>query len=250
MMGTAIGAVFNYIMMNNIIDNQFDTLISIEGTNVWSGQQAQAFNSLSVTWGGLSHQLFSVGGTYQWMTLIFIPGFFVPIPFWLLHKKYPRLGLNNINTAVIILYISWLCVGINSSLMAFFFFGLISQAYIRKRYPELFVKYNYLVSAALDGGTSIIVFILSFAVAGASGTQHNFRESSSLISSTSRVILDADFYQQQITGEITRAGTMIAVYILVLRLSYSSTARLEQSPLLPGRKMYPSLNHRKFDMLK
>jgi hypothetical protein len=184
------------------------------------------------------------------MTLIFIPGFFVPIPFWLLHKKYPRLGLNNINTAVIILYISWLCVGINSSLMAFFFFGLISQAYIRKRYPELFVKYNYLVSAALDGGTSIIVFILSFAVAGASGTQHNFRESSSLISSTSRVILDADFYQQQITGEITRAGTMIAVYILVLRLSYSSTARLEQSPLLPGRKMYPSLNHRKFDMLK
>jgi hypothetical protein len=49
MMGTAIGAVFNYIMMNNIIDNQFETLISIEGTNVWSGQQAQAFNSLSVT---------------------------------------------------------------------------------------------------------------------------------------------------------------------------------------------------------
>ena len=58
MMGTAIGAAFNYVMVNNIITNQFDALISIEGTNVWSGQQAQAFNSLAVTWGGLSHELF------------------------------------------------------------------------------------------------------------------------------------------------------------------------------------------------
>ncbi|PMD19683.1 peptide transporter MTD1 [Hyaloscypha hepaticicola] len=174
MAGTAVGAVFNYIMTNQIITNQFDTLLSIEGTNVWSGQQAQAFNSLAVAWGGLSHELFSVGGTYQWMTLIFIPGFFVPIPFWLLHKKYPTLGLNNINTAIMILYLSWLCVGINSSLMAFFFFGLVSQIYIRKRYPTMFVKYNYLVSAALDGGTSVIVFILSFAVFGAAGNTINF----------------------------------------------------------------------------
>ena len=76
-----------------------------------------------------------------------------------------------------ILYLSWLCVGINSSLMAFFFFGLVSQIYIRKRYPTMFVKYNYLVSAALDGGTSVIVFILSFAVFGAAGNTVNFRES-------------------------------------------------------------------------
>ena len=39
----------------------------------------------------------------------------------------------------------------------------------------MFVKYNYLVSAALDGGTSVIVFILSFAVFGASGKTVNFR---------------------------------------------------------------------------
>lgn len=175
-LGTAIGAVFNYIMMNQIITNQFDTLISIEGINIWSGQQAQSYNSLSVAWGGLAHELFSVGGTYQWVALIFLPGFLVPIPFYLLHKRFPNAGFNNVNCAVVTLYLSWLCVGINSSLMAFFFFGLTSQMYIRKRYPMLFVKYNYLVSAALDGGTSVIVFILSFAVAGAAGPAVNFRE--------------------------------------------------------------------------
>jgi hypothetical protein len=176
MAGTAVGAIFNYIMTNEIVTNQFDTLISIEGTNVWSGQQAQAFNFLAVAWGGLSRELFSVGGTYQWMTLIFVPGFFVSIRFYLLPKRFPNPGLQNVNTAIMILYISWLCVGINSSLMAFFFFGLVSQAYIRKRYPTLFVKYNYLVSAALDGGTSAIVFILSFAVFGAAGNAVNCRK--------------------------------------------------------------------------
>lgn len=176
MTGTAIGAVFNYIMTNQIIDNQFDILVSVEGTNIWSGQQAQAFNSLAITWGGLSHKLFSVGGTYQWATLVFIPGFFVPIPFWFLHKKFPHLGLNNINTAIIIFYMSWLSAGINSSVMSFFVIGFISQIYIRKKYPVVFVKYNYLVSAALDGGTSVIVFIMSFALFGAAGVSHNFRE--------------------------------------------------------------------------
>lgn len=176
MVGTAIGAVFNYIMTNKIIDNQFDILVSVEGSNVWSGQQAQGFNSLAITWGGLAHELFSVGGTYQWIPLILIPGFLVPIPFWLLHKKYPHLGLNNINTAIIVFYMCWLSAGINSSVMAFFFIGLTSQIYIRKRYPNLFIKYNYLVSAALDGGTSVIVFIMSFAIFGAAGKAHNFRK--------------------------------------------------------------------------
>lgn len=177
MIGGFIGAIFNYIMANSIITNQFQILVSVEGTNIWSGQQAQTFNTNAITWGGLAHELFSVGSKYQWMTLIFIPGFFVPIPFWLAHKRWPHLGLNNLNMAVIILYISWLCVGINSSILMFYFLGLMAQGYVRRKHPNIFVRYNYLVSAALDGGTSVIVFILSFAVLGAAGPAVQFRKS-------------------------------------------------------------------------
>lgn len=35
---------------------------------------------------------------------------------------------------------------------------------------------NYLISAALDGGTSVMVFILSFAVLGAAGPPKAFRK--------------------------------------------------------------------------
>jgi hypothetical protein len=118
--------------------------------------------------------LFSVGSRYQWCSIIILVGFITPLPFYFLHKRFPSLGLNNINTSVMIYYISYLCVGINSSIMSFFIIGFGSQWYLRRYYPNIFIKYNYLVSAALDGGTSIIIFILSFAIFGAAGKSVSF----------------------------------------------------------------------------
>lgn len=37
--------------------------------------------------------------------------------------------------------------------------GFFSQFYLRRHRPRFFRKYNYLVSAALDGGTQLFVFI-------------------------------------------------------------------------------------------
>ena len=64
----------------------------------------------------------------------------------------------------------WLFVGINASITSYFILGFGAQWYMRKYYPRLFVKYNYLVSAALDGGTQVLVFILTFAVFGGNGS--------------------------------------------------------------------------------
>lgn len=43
--GTLLGSILNYILMNSIIDNQREILLSVEGTNIWSGQQPQQYNS-------------------------------------------------------------------------------------------------------------------------------------------------------------------------------------------------------------
>ncbi|KAJ5738648.1 hypothetical protein N7493_001803 [Penicillium malachiteum] len=174
MIGTIIGAIFNYIMMNEIVTNQREILLSVEGTNIWSGQQVQQYNTLSVAWGGLAHELFSVGSRYQWCSISILVGFLCPLPFYFLHKKFPSLGMNHVNTAVLLYYIGYLCVGINSSIMSFFIIGFGSQWYLRRYHPNIFVKYNYLVSAALDGGTSVIVFIMSFAIFGAAGKSVDF----------------------------------------------------------------------------
>ncbi|KAG9224893.1 hypothetical protein PTI98_009892 [Pleurotus ostreatus] len=172
--GTLFGCVLNYVLMNSIIDNQRDILLSVEGTNIWSGQQPQQYNSQAIAWGGLSHELFASGKRYQWVAWAYVVGLFVPIPFWLVHRFWPKLRADYLYTPVICYYIGWLCVGINSSILSYFAIAWFSQWYLRTRYPKWFVKYNYILAAALDGGTQVMVFILSFAVQGAAGDSHLF----------------------------------------------------------------------------
>ncbi|MCJ1378457.1 hypothetical protein MMC17_001556 [Xylographa soralifera] len=168
MVGAVVGAIFNWIMMNSIVTNQFDVLTSIEGSNIWSGQNVQQYNTLAVAWSIAGH-MFSVGGRYEWVTLSFLVGFIVPLPFYFAYKLTRIEAFRYINISIILWYMGWLFVGVNSSITVYFALGFMAQFYMRKYHPRIFVKYNYLVSAALDGGTQVIVFILSFAVDGDSG---------------------------------------------------------------------------------
>lgn len=65
--------------------------------------------------------------------------------------------------------LGYLSVGINSSVFTTFMLAVFSQYYLRKYRPRWFRKYNFLLSAALDGGTQVMVFVFTFAVAGGSG---------------------------------------------------------------------------------
>jgi OPT family oligopeptide transporter len=170
--GTLFGAILNYILMNSIIDNQREILLSVQGTNIWSGQQPQQYNSQAIAWGGLAHELFASGKRYQWVAWAYVVGLAVPVPFWIVHRYFPKLRADYLYTPVICYYIGWLCVGINASILSYFSVAYLSQWWLRTRYPKWFAKYNYIVAAALDGGTQVMVFVLSFAVQGAAGTSH------------------------------------------------------------------------------
>ena len=105
--------------MNSIIDNQQSILLSVEGTNIWSGQQPQQYNSQAIAWGGLrcfftkslpskfvddylySHQLFAIGKRYQFVAWAYLIGFIVPVPFWIMYKLWPKLRSDYLYTPVI-----------------------------------------------------------------------------------------------------------------------------------------------------
>lgn len=123
----------------------------------------------AISWGALAKEMFSVGGRYQWVSLAVPVGFLLPIPFYLLHLRFPQCGFQHINTAVLSWYLGYCAVGINSAIPVYFVIALVMQFYVRKYKPDWFLRYNYLLSAALDGGTQVIIFILSFAVFGSSG---------------------------------------------------------------------------------
>ncbi|KAG4420066.1 hypothetical protein IFR04_006825 [Cadophora malorum] len=172
-MGCIVGAVMNWVMMITIVDNQAPILKGLAGSNIWSGQNVQQFNTLAIAW-SIAKDTFSIGAKYQWVTIAYLLGFIVPLPFYILNRYFPHPFFRYINFSIILWQMGYLFVGINSAIGVFFFLGFFAQWYLRRKRPEFFIKYNYIVSAALDGGTQVMVFILTFAVFGGSGTARPF----------------------------------------------------------------------------
>jgi len=67
------------------------------------------------------------------------------------------------NLAIISWYIGWLCVGINSQILPWFLIGFYSQFYLRKYKADWFIKYNYILSAGMDGESCLLlIFVVHF----------------------------------------------------------------------------------------
>ncbi|KAK0210275.1 OPT oligopeptide transporter protein-domain-containing protein [Desarmillaria ectypa] len=168
-------------LMNTIVTNNKDILKDPTGTRVWSGWNIQSVNSASVAMGALGKELFTYGKESGYWIIPFgmFIGLFCPIPFWVIYrysKPESRLAkmMKYINVPIIALYIGYLPYSVNGQWWSCFVIGFFSQWWLRKHRPGWFKKYNYLMSAALDGGSQVILFILSFAVFGASNKAVDF----------------------------------------------------------------------------
>lgn len=135
MVGTTIGCLMSYIMMEKITTEKHDILVSIQGTNVWSGQLVQAQNAAAISWGGLAKYMYSFGGKYWQVPMGFIIGIFVPLPFKIIHRFYPKLGMDYINTAIICGALGILSYGTHSSYLMYYSIGFFAQFYLRKYRP-------------------------------------------------------------------------------------------------------------------
>ena len=57
MMGTVVGAILNYIMAISILTEQREVLLTVSGNRIWSGQNAQSYNSNAIAWGALGPKM-------------------------------------------------------------------------------------------------------------------------------------------------------------------------------------------------
>lgn len=64
-----------------------------------------------------------------WMLLV---GLLVPIPFWVLHRRFPKFGWNAVFTPTLVAELGFFSVGINSGTFVSFLLAILSQWYLRK----------------------------------------------------------------------------------------------------------------------
>lgn len=144
----------------SIVANQRAALLTIAGTRLWSGQNAQSFNSNAIAWGALGREMFSPGKTYYMVPVALALGALMPIPQYLLHRRFPRNKfLSNFNTGIVMQYSCFLSgkrltflrkftsptfcgstVGINTSVNTSSLLGIMSQWWMRTKHPRWFTK--------------------------------------------------------------------------------------------------------------
>ncbi|OKL57459.1 hypothetical protein UA08_07227 [Talaromyces atroroseus] len=170
---TLLGAGLNYAVMTTIVSNQREILLDPIGNNVWSGAYMQSLNSDAITW-ALAKEIYGVNGQYFIVPMGLIIGLALPVIHSGAIKLFPRLDRWELNTAIIIAYAGTTYYGNTSWICSSIAVGIFSQFWLRRRKPRIYNKYNYLIGAAMDGGSQIVIFILSFAVFGASSKEVPF----------------------------------------------------------------------------
>ncbi|KAI9364147.1 OPT family small oligopeptide transporter [Pilaira anomala] len=176
MLGTLIGCIFNYIVNHSVVNSQREILLNPVGSNIWNGATPQTINSAAITWGAIGPlHMFGPGTDYYIILWAFLIGFVLPVPCWYLHKRFPKIGYKYINIPMILVGMTVIPGAASSWITVSFILIVVSQYYIKRRHTTWFVKYNYLISTALDSGTSLMVFIIAMGLyGGASGISYPF----------------------------------------------------------------------------
>ncbi|KAJ9116430.1 hypothetical protein QFC22_004872 [Naganishia vaughanmartiniae] len=157
-LGSIIGCFVNYAVLDQVIDAKQSYLDGtlVDPTGQWDGRKPFIFMNASVIWGLISPTRF-FAGKYKILYLGFPLGAAVPIACWYLHKRYPnsRINFKKINFAIVCDGASTVPQSPANVIATSFIVAYAANVWLVKRYPDFFKNFIYVVSSALDAGTSL-----------------------------------------------------------------------------------------------
>ncbi|KAF7340037.1 OPT oligopeptide transporter [Mycena venus] len=123
------------------------------------------FATASLTWGGIGPaRLFSPGGMYNPLLYGFLFGALAPIPFYYLARRFPLSYWRYINIPVFCGGVGAIPAASAYNYAAWALTGFIFNYVVRRRHFRWWMRYNYILSAALDAGVAFALIVIFFAV--------------------------------------------------------------------------------------
>ncbi|MBW0495046.1 hypothetical protein O181_034761 [Austropuccinia psidii MF-1] len=168
-MGTISGVIFNYMVMSLVVNANRELLKDEFGNQVFTGIVLADFRNQSIGWGIFARTLYKAGGRYVMVPASLGIGLLLPIPFFIFHKFLPHWRLDRVNTPLVFGTFAFVGDRVNAGFMASVIAGFLSQFYAKRYHPKWFHRYNYVLSAALDGGAQVTAVVLGFVVEGGAG---------------------------------------------------------------------------------
>ncbi|KAJ3820814.1 small oligopeptide transporter [Lentinula raphanica] len=141
-------------------------MCSKDQKDLFTCQNVEVFGTASIIWGAIGSSLqFTEGHLYyreSSLMFCFIIGAVCPVILWILTKKFPRSKLGYVNFPVIFGGPAYVPPANGVNYLTWAFVGFIFQHLVRRRRFLWWAKYNYVLSAALDGGTAVGLILIYF----------------------------------------------------------------------------------------
>ena len=138
---------------------------------------SNTFFTASVIWGAVGpHRLFSPGAIYSNLLWFLLVGFTAPIPFYFLARRFPLSYYRYINIPVFFAGLGAMPPASGINFISWVFTGFIFNFVIRRLHFRWWMRYNYILSAALDSGLALCTIVIFFALglAKPGGIQFNW----------------------------------------------------------------------------
>ncbi|KAJ3994956.1 OPT oligopeptide transporter [Lentinula boryana] len=160
-----IVACFTATLVQNWMFANIEDYCSPDQKDGFTCPSTNTFATSSLIWGGVGPaRMFNIGRPYNPLFYFYLIGAILPIPFYMLARRFPLSFWRYINIPVFfggvgalppasgINYTSWAAV------------GFIFNYCMRRFHFRWWMRYNYILSAALDGGVAISLIVIFFAV--------------------------------------------------------------------------------------
>ncbi|KAJ7596747.1 glutathione transporter [Mycena floridula] len=123
------------------------------------------FGTASLIWGGVGpSRMFSPGSLYNPLLWFLLIGAVLPIPFYLLARRFPLSFWRYINIPVCFAGVSGIPPGSGTNYISWIIVGYIFNNFIRRFHFRWWMRYNYILSAALDSGVALSLIVMFFAI--------------------------------------------------------------------------------------
>lgn len=168
--GELIGVPINYFTFRWVMSTKWDYLSGKlkDPLHQWTGQAVVTYHTNAIQYVVLGpKRLFQ---NYPLLPYGFVLGVVAPLCVFLLHKRFPKSGLqfHLWNTTVFFATMSHFYGNISTGYLSKFIAGTFVMFYVYRYRHKLWRKYNYVVAAGLDTGfnlaLSILFIVFSFGV--------------------------------------------------------------------------------------
>ena len=163
-LATAVGGIVQVAVQTWAFSN-INNICQQDNKDHFTCAQMKTFGTASEVWGLIGPKInFNPGRYYNSLLYGFLVGAIVPVIVWLLAKKFPKSGWRLVNMPVIFSGTGNIPPAVGTMYLAPAAWGFVFN-YLIKRYRSVWwAKYNYMLSAALSGATSIATVVIFFAL--------------------------------------------------------------------------------------